>query len=119
MDPISNVDAIVLLLRQRLTERARAERGGRAEAGRSERQTAPAVRQDPLQALAAVEGLDDRTLGRALVQTVMAEHFGARMVNEPQFQQVVDQVSETLRADPATAKLLQRILGELRSSGAR
>jgi len=114
MDPISNVDAIVLLLRQRLMERSRALGAARADAVRSGRETM--VRQDPLHALAAVGGLDDLQLGRALVESVMIEHFGARMVNEPQFQQVVDQVSETLKGEPQAAKLLQRLLGELRIS---
>jgi hypothetical protein len=115
MDPISNVDAIVLLLRQRLLERSRAGAPARADGPVKPRERRVA-KTSPLQALAAVDGIDDRQLARALVQSVLAEHFGALMINEPQFQQVVGRVVETLHEEPGAARLLNRMIRELRNS---
>jgi hypothetical protein len=111
MDPVSNVDRLVLLLRQRLSERAATQRGGAAASRR--RPQAPA---DMVRELAAVEGLDDRRLRRALIQSLLADAFGKQVVNEAQFQQVVDRVTQTLEEDPAMARLLHRVVGDLRTA---
>jgi hypothetical protein len=115
MDPISNVDRLVLLLRQRLDERARAERGEADEVGR--RQSEPALTgPDALRALASVEGVDDRQLKRALIQNLLAEALGPGLINDAGFQQVVEQVTETLDAEPASAQLLARVAQDLRAA---
>jgi len=110
MDPISNVDRLVLLLRQRLAERSTATRNS-AAARRSSPPPADAVR-----ALAAVEGMDERHLRRALIQNLLSDVFGQRLVNEAQFQQVVDRVTQTIEDDPDTARLLQRVVGDLKTA---
>jgi hypothetical protein len=110
MDPVSNVDRLVLLLRQRLMERSKSEpvrKTGRAAERRG---------LDNVQALAAVESVDDRQLKRALIQNLLAEQFGAGLINEAKFQQVVDRVTETLESDTAAAGLLSRVVTELRAS---
>jgi hypothetical protein len=114
MDPVSNVDHIVLLLRQRLLERTKAPAtGGHARAAATKPSTASL---DTLQALAAVETLDDRQLRRALVQNILVEALGSQLLNDAKFQRVVDRVTETLEADPAMGRLLGRLVGELRLS---
>ena len=85
----------------------RPERGGTAT---------PASLIDNLQALAAVDGVEDRQLGRALIQRILSEELGSDLMNEAKFQLVVDQVTDALRSEPATAGLLSRILGELRAA---
>lgn len=114
MDPVSNVDRLVFLLRQRLLERSKA-------AERSGRRPAPSARppvggMESVQALAAVDSVDDRQLRRALVQNFLAEQFGPALINEAKFQQVVDRVAEALEGDAASAKLLNRVTSELRAS---
>lgn len=113
MDPISNVDQLVLVLRRKLLERTKTT-------GRAERKSATPDRAaaglDSVYALARIDGVDDRQLGRALIQSILAEQFGAKMINEAKFQQVVDRVVDALRGDEAGARLLANIVRELRLS---
>ncbi len=114
MDPISNVDALVLLLRKRLAERARSTASGKP-ADRSVGDQ-PQAQMDGVHALAAVAGISDHQLGRALIQRVLAEQFGAQAINEPKFQAVVTRVTETLEQEPSAALLLSRVLKDLRAA---
>src|ERR1700722_14974053 len=98
MDPVSNVDQLVLLLRQRLAERSRTSAGGVARKSNAADVQAPSV--DALRTLAAVEGVGERQLGRALVQSILADQFGAGLVNDAKFHQVVDRVAETIDGEP-------------------
>ncbi|MDR2858128.1 MAG: hypothetical protein LBV50_09810 [Novosphingobium sp.] len=114
MEPVSNVDRVVLLLRQRLEERERVRKGRPdqpQDAGR-----APAT--GGLGALAAPGGIDDKTLRRTFIQTLLAEQFGKELINDAQFQQVVARVTEAIETDPVTARLLSRLLDDLRARGA-
>ncbi|TMJ14327.1 MAG: hypothetical protein E6G94_09855 [Alphaproteobacteria bacterium] len=113
MDPISQADRLVLILRQRLAERARS---GRTE-GKASARRRPQSRVDPLRALAAVDDGDERQLRRLLVQTLLADQLGQQLVNEPQFQQVVDRVTEAIEGDGEAARLLARVAGDLRKGG--
>lgn len=114
MDPISNVDRLVILLRQRLRERSRTA-GAKRGAGAS-RAEAPLTGRAAVQALAAVDGVDDHQLKRALIQNILADQLGGELINEAQFQQVVDRVTTALESEQATARLLTRVVGELRAS---
>lgn len=113
MDPISNVDRLVFLLRQRLQERAKA--GAAARPTRRGAGEGQAVGLDNLQALAAIEGVDDRQFRRALIQNILADQLGPHLINEARFQQVVDRVTETIEGDGAGAQLLNRLVSELRA----
>lgn len=115
MDPVSNVDSLVLLLRQRLLERSRAALGARKGDNRSAADRA-ATGPDHIHALAAIEGVDDHQLKRALIQNILAEQLGAGLINEARFQQVVDRVTDTIDADATSSGLLSRLVGELRAS---
>ncbi len=112
MDPVSNVDRLVLLLRQRLEERSRviARQGGQRSV------PAQPASIEGLEALAAVEAVDDRQFRRALIQSILAEQLGGKLINEAKFQQVVDRVAETLEADAASARLLDRVASDVRSA---
>ncbi len=115
MEPISNVDRLVLILRQRLQERARASAGARKAAKPPTGRAAV----DPMatvQALAAVDDVDDRQLKRALVQGLLAENLGPGLVNDAGFQQMVDRVAETLDRDPDLGKLMARVVVDLRAA---
>ena len=112
MEPLSNVDRLVLLLRQRLEERTRA--AGRPKAPAKAGRSASPLAQ--VHALAAVDGVDDRQLKRALIQSLLTEQFGAELINDAKFQRVVDKVTETIDGEEASAKLLSRIVRELRAA---
>jgi hypothetical protein len=114
-DRISAADQLVLLLRQRLTEHSQTQRKGSGAAGKaaSGRQAAPL---HAIQALAATEGLDDRVLKRAIIQNILAEKFGSGLVNEAEFQQVVDKVVATLGDHAGGSDLLSRLVREMRAT---
>jgi hypothetical protein len=109
MDPISNADRLVLLLRQKLQERFRA--GGAAKPN-----ARPGATAEPsgLHALAAIEGVEERQLRRAFVQNLLADQLGPELINDAKFQQVVSQVTEAIEDDKQTSRLLTRLIGELR-----
>ena len=114
MDPISNVDRLVVLLRQRLLERSRTA-GPKRSGGATRSDPSPTGRA-ALQALATVEGIDDRQLKRALIQNILSDQLGGELINEAPFQQVVDRVTATLEGEQATARLMNRVVEELRLS---
>ena len=114
MDPISNADRLVLQLRQKLQERAKANAAGRG--GRKEERQGAEAPAEPsgLQALAAVESADEHTLRRAFVQSLLADQLGSELINDAQFQQIVTRVTDAIEEDPGAARLLTRLIGELR-----
>lgn len=112
MEPISNADRLILLLRQKLQERARS---GATSVGS---RPAAKVPDTPtgIRALTAVEGSDEAPLRRALIQNLIADQLGSEFINDAQFQQIVSRVTETIEEDPDTAQLLTRLIAELRES---
>jgi hypothetical protein len=113
MDPISNTGRITQILRQRLLDNAKKLGAGKSDAG------AGAARSDTLWALAQTEGLPNRQLKRALVQSILDEQFGPEVAGEARFQQVIDRVTDALEADPDTEKLLTRITSDLKAVAKR
>ncbi|SRR6266702_1097960 len=113
MDPISNADNLVLLLRQKLQERAKT--AAKARAGIRPRASSEAVGMSAVQQLAAAEGVDERQLRRALVQNLLVEHFGPALLNDAQFQQIVSRVVGAIEEDTDASNLIARVLSELRT----
>lgn len=113
MDPISNVDQIILLLRQKLLERTRSaatERGKVRQQANAEPAAPSAVQQ-----LISLEGVDERQLRRALIQNFLAENFGSSLLNDAQFQQIVSRVTDAIEEDGEASKLIAQVLSGLRS----
>jgi hypothetical protein len=114
MDPVSNANRIAMLLRQRLQERAKggaAARSGRKEAGPADGTAGKSA----VRGAGAIGALDDRKLKRALIENILADQLGNGLINEAQFQQVVDQVTETIEADADGGPLLARVVADLRA----
>jgi hypothetical protein len=113
VDPISNADRLVRLLRQRLEERSKAKSSDQTAA------TAQ-VRARGLDATKVITGQfaraggKDGTLRRTLVEQLLADQFGSGLVNEPKFQQVVDRVTSAMEADPDIAQILGEVVLELK-----
>lgn len=115
MDPVSNANRIAMLLRQRLQERSKnpaAERGGRKNAPG----TGDAGRKGAVHEAGALGALDDGRLKRALIENILADQFGAGLINDAKFQQVVDQVTEAIQADGDGARLLAKAVADLRAN---
>jgi hypothetical protein len=115
MDPVSNANRIAMMLRARLQERAKAQGAGRA--GRSERHGANGTgAKGAVRSAEAIEGLDDRRLKRALVEDILTDQFGTTLVNDARFQQMIDQVTDAIEADPEGASIFLRVVKDLRAS---
>lgn len=113
MDPIANADRLLLLLRQKLLDRSKAASAS-ARVGGPAAQRPPAAGLGSVQALAGVDGLDERQLRRALIQVLLADQLGEELINEAEFQQVVERVTDAIGEDRAAARLLGRVLDDLR-----
>jgi hypothetical protein len=107
------VDRLARLLRARLEERARA---AGAEHKRLKSDAQGASKRNPLSALAAAEDIPDQALKRALIEHILADHFGNALINEARFQQIAKRVTETLESDPASDALMTRLVKDLRAS---
>ena len=111
MEPISNADRLVLLLRQKLQERAKAGRAANRQKAVPDSPAEPSA----LQALAAVESVDEGVLRRAFVQNLLADQLGPELLNDAQFQQIVSRVTEAIDDDEDASRLLSRLIAELRT----
>ena len=117
MDPISNADRFVILLRQKLAERAQAKKASPAAATDAK----PTVSYDAVRAVAgraARAGAEDRTLRRTIVEQLLVDRFGAALVNEARFQQIIDQVSELMASDPELGDLFAEVMAQVRANAA-
>jgi hypothetical protein len=110
MDPISNNDRLLALLRQKLQERAKTSGAAR----RTQAEAKPAPR-SAVHALAAVSGTEDRMLRRAFIQNLLADQLDPSLVNAGGFQQVVGRVLDAIEDDEAAAALLTRLIAELKA----
>jgi hypothetical protein len=66
-----------------------------------------------VQAVAAGGAATDRQLRRAVIQGLLADQFGAALVNDAKFQAVADQVTDAIGADEAASALLGKVIAEL------
>jgi hypothetical protein len=115
MDPISNADRFIILLRQKLAERAQAKKAFPT----TKTDAKPTVGYDAVRAVArrtARAGVEDRKLRRTIVEQLLADRFGAALVNEARFQQIVDQVSELMASDPDLGGLFAEVMAQVRAS---
>jgi len=110
MDPISQVDQLALILRQRILDQSKTRSARHKPSGTETRSSWVGG----LKAMAATDGIDDHQLRRALIQNILAEQFGRGLINETKFQQVVERVVETLEADSSGSILMARCVAELR-----
>jgi hypothetical protein len=113
MDPISNSDRLMAVLRHRLRERygsaARGPLGDRKADGSLESAKG-------LEAIALLADADLPQMRRACIQALLSDQFGAELLNDAGFQQIVTRVTDTISNDEQTAGLLDRIIQEIRSS---
>ena len=110
MEPISNADRLVMLLKQKLEERAKAQRGG----GKSKSNVAVPLEPSWVRALAALEGADERSLRRAIIQNLLADQLDPALLNDAQFQQVVSRVTDAIEDDRGASQLMGQVVAELK-----
>lgn len=108
MEPLTAVDRLVLILRQRLQARQRGAAASRRP-GVERLDAAAALR------LATLEG---EILERTLIQTLLMDQLGAGLVNDPRFQRVVTQVTDAITESPDGRALMAAAVRELRAARA-
>lgn len=109
MEPITAVDRLVLMLRQRLQARERIRGAARSGTGASKATKG-------LQALDISE-IKDSALERAIIQNLLVDHFGQGMMNDARFQQMVSRVTQTIINDPNGRVLMDQVTREVRMGG--
>jgi hypothetical protein len=111
MEPISNADRLVLILRQKLEERGKTGKRSKSDVVRT-----PVAQPADIRALAAIDWSDERPLRRTIVQHLLSDQFGSDLVNDAQFQQIVTRVTDAIESDEGAAALLTRVVSELRQT---
>jgi hypothetical protein len=112
MDAISNADRFALLLRQKLEERAKKKglsKNKIEEARRlsvSERHSIRSVT-----GAAARSGADD--LERTLIEQLLVDQFGAALINDPKFQDIIGRVAKMMQDDKDLKQIMSTVIASL------
>lgn len=112
MTRITGADQILTLLRAQLEQREKQRR--KTTQGRG---TLPEA-QNSVSRLREITCRDDlprSTLERALVQALLVKEFGETAINDPSFQNMLDNLHERIASDSKTSDLLRRATDELLS----
>lgn len=113
MDPVSNSDRLVRLLRQKLEERAKSRAPDkRGRVGPVELGQRPGIR--TIAGDMARGGGSGSLLRRALIEQLLTDRFDGRLANDAKFQQIVDQVTAIMADDSQTRRMLDAVVAELR-----
>lgn len=115
MSRITNTDQIMLQLQAQLQKKKKFEKKQtvRAAAEEKERKSSPIKR---FKSMLDSDSIPETEVHRAFVAGLLTEEFGAKMSNDPAFQNVIDRVLNSLVDNPAGKKLLSEAVGQLKSS---
>ena len=102
MTRITNSDQILRLIRQQLSKPGKTGKASKIGNDKTRVQGMSFVR-----ALAQKSDISEEGLKRAVVEGLLSESFGASVINAPEFQRIVDQVTKLISEDPDTDRLLQ------------
>jgi len=116
MDPVSGTDRLVRLLRQKLEERAAAQRATKNDKVATVQPRGTDILPVVTEELARA-GADDDRLRRSLVEQLLADQFGPALVNDAKFQQVVDEATRIMASDQRINAIFTNVLGGLRAKG--
>lgn len=116
MTRISNVDQVLMLLRQQLQRLGKSDRsakGSGTAAIRAERRPPAPAR---IEAVLRNTALSDEELARALIQAMLVDEFGEAIANDHKFQHVSAEVYRIIAQDGETRRVLSAALAGLRGS---
>ena len=115
MTRITNVDQVLILLRNQLQKMEREKKSARPiktpEAGQVHKTPFERV-----QDLAADGNLSEADIHRALIGSLLTEEFGTAIANDPSFQAIIDRVTATLTSDQASKQLLRGAVDTLKNA---
>lgn len=116
MTRISNVDQVLMLLRQqlqRLDKSTRSRKGSASSASGPQRRPSAAGR---VEAVLRTGDLSDEDLARTLVTALLVDEFGEAAANDPAFQHMAAEVHRIIASDPQAAGLLAEALKGVRGT---
>lgn len=117
MTRISNVDQVMLLLRQqlqRMSKTDRQQKSGKTTAAAPQRREAALGR---IEEITRADELSEDDLARTLVGALLVDEFGEAVANDPKFQSLIGEVHRIIAADADTKALLLEALREVRKVG--
>lgn len=112
MDPLSPTDKVLAVLRQRLRDLDRL-------GAKSGPKRVSSGKPDTLARLKAVAGddtLSQTQFRRKVVQDLLANQLGEKVLNEANFQAMVDRVTDALTENEVGTQLLDRVISDLRAT---
>ncbi|WP_164115906.1 hypothetical protein [Sphingorhabdus sp. Alg239-R122] len=117
MTRINNVDQLVLILREKLEAASRLKKSGKSSKAR--RAAAPTNTRDVdiVQDLLGSGNFTENDVQHALIQGILSQEFGDRLVNDAKFQQIVSQVVAIINRDPELRGLFAEATRELGEGG--
>jgi len=117
MTRISNVDQVMLLLRQqlqRMAKSARQQKGAKVSPTTAQRREQALER---IEEISRVDALSDDDLAKTLVGALLVDEFGEAIANDAKFQSLVGEVHRIIASDAETKALLGNALKEMRKQG--
>lgn len=117
MTRISNVDQVLMLLRQqlqRLDKSSRSRKGSATSASGPQRRPPAAGR---VEAVLRSDELSDEDLARTLVTALLVDEFGEAAANDPAFQRMAGEVHRIVASDPQASRLLADAIRAVRGAG--
>lgn len=114
MTRISNVDQVLMLLRQQLQRLGKADRsakGSSTAAMRAEHRPPAPIR---IEAVLRDAPLSEEDLARTLIQAMLVDEFGEAVANDHKFQNVSAEVYRLVAQDPEASRVLSAALAGLR-----
>lgn len=125
MDPINPLNSLTELLRKRIAAEASGKRSGLTsskakETGKGaqvQRASVEALREQLTRSIQAIDADDpaksSKTM-RVFVESVLAWQFGAAVLPDPRFADLVADVQATLESDPGVSEALSRLVAEMK-----
>jgi hypothetical protein len=119
MDAVSNINQVMLILRQKLQERAR--KGATSSTSKSAPSLQDTTRSDdvdPMRRIADLardDGLEDQQLARLFIESLLTREFGSALSNDAQFQQVIERVMQSLSSDTQLAAILNTAIIDIKN----
>jgi len=117
MTRISNVDQVLMLLRQQLQRMSgpdRSRKSATSSAAAQKRETAARR----IEAVTRHDDLGDEDLGRTLLGALLVDEFGEAAANDHKFQKLVDEVYRIIANDAQARALLDSAVKEVRKAAA-
>lgn len=111
MTRIDSNQQLIQLVRQQLSRVSRAKVARSAKL-KNTTSRSPTTGISTTQQLSESGDFTEEEMQRALVHGILVEEFGESLINEAQFQQIVDRITRQLQQDEDSAALTKAALGD-------